>query len=124
MFELKINNSFLLFCFSLLISLNTVVTKADFKENSKIAKQKTVKLSKEVGSHISDASLAAAVKTNIMTNEDIADFRRINVDTKQRIVYLKGEVPNEKAMIYANKKAKEVKGVRGVINMLKIRALL
>jgi osmotically-inducible protein OsmY len=46
------------------------------------------------------------------------------VDTKQRIVYLKGEVPNEKAMIYANKKAKEVKGVRGVINMLKIRALL
>ncbi|MFN5539292.1 MAG: BON domain-containing protein [Candidatus Melainabacteria bacterium] len=124
MFELKINNSFLLFCFSLLISLNTVVTKADFKENSKIAKQKTVKLSKEVGSHISDASLTAAVKTNIMTNEDIADFRRINVDTKQRIVYLKGEVPNEKAMIYANKKAKEVKGVRGVINMLKIRALL
>jgi osmotically-inducible protein OsmY len=120
MFELKINNSFLLFCFSLLISLNTVVTKADFKENSKIAKQKTVKLSKEVGSHISDASLTAAVKTNIMTNEDIADFRRINVDTKQRIVYLKGEVPNEKAMIYANKKAKEVKGVRGVINMLKI----
>ena len=120
MFELKINNSFLLFCFSLLFSLNTVVTKADFKENSKIAKQKTVKLSKEVGSHISDASLTAAVKTNIMTNEDIADFRRINVDTKQRIVYLKGEVPNEKAMIYANKKAKEVKGVRGVINMLKI----
>ena len=120
MFELKINNSFLLFCFSLLFSLNTVVTKADFKENSKIAKQKTVKLPKEVGSHISDASLTAAVKTNIMTNEDIADFRRINVDTKQRIVYLKGEVPNEKAMIYANKKAKEVKGVRGVINMLKI----
>ncbi len=120
MFELKINNSFLLLCFSLVFSFNTVITKADFKENSKIAKQKTVKLSKEVGSHISDASLTAAVKTNIMTNEDIADFRRINVDTKQRVVYLKGEVPNENVMIYANKKAKEVKGVRGVINMLKI----
>ncbi|MDX1920488.1 MAG: BON domain-containing protein [Candidatus Caenarcaniphilales bacterium] len=89
------------------------------KRNTENVTEKAVILGHKTGSKVTDASITSSVKTSLITDPNIEAYR-INVDTKKRVVYLKGEVPNRSSMIRAVNKAKRVKGVRAVINMLSI----
>jgi len=75
----------------------------------------------QFGSNMADASISNAIRVALLSDPFITPHL-IQVDTKLRVVYLKGEVPNQKSITSAIKKARSVPGVRGVINMLKVRS--
>lgn len=89
------------------------------KRTTENVTEKAVILGHKTSSKMTDASITSSVKTSLIADPNIEAYR-INVDTKKRIVYLKGEVSNRSTMIKAVNKAKKVKGVRAVINMLSI----
>lgn len=89
------------------------------KKKAETLTEKANNLGHQADSRISDASITSAVKSALLTDSSIEAYR-INVDTKRHVVYLKGSVPDKKSMVQAIKKARSIKGVRAVVNMLKI----
>ncbi|MDJ0626095.1 MAG: BON domain-containing protein [Candidatus Caenarcaniphilales bacterium] len=79
----------------------------------------TVRVSRVAGSKITDASITSAVKASLLADPSIEAYR-INVDTRKKVVYLKGNVNSQKTMVKAIHKAQRIKGVRTVVNMLRI----
>jgi hyperosmotically inducible periplasmic protein len=74
-----------------------------------------------LGQKIDDATLTAAVKAKLVADR-ARNLFKINVDTENGVVRLKGTVPAEEDKIEAERLARRTAGVRDVINELKIEA--
>ena len=66
-----------------------------------------------------DASLTAKVKTALITAPDLSAMK-INVDTNNGVVTLKGEVKNTAEKVKAEQLASNVTGVTQVVNNLQV----
>jgi osmotically-inducible protein OsmY len=75
---------------------------------------------KTTSENIDDASITAAVKTRL-ASEKVATLTKIDVDTNKGTVYLTGNVENPEMKQRAADLARSVKGVREVVNNLKIQ---
>jgi hyperosmotically inducible periplasmic protein len=74
-----------------------------------------------LGENIDDAGITAAVKAKL-AGEKISTVTRIDVDTNQGVVALNGTVQTEAMKARAEQIARQVKGVREVLNNLRIQA--
>ena len=79
----------------------------------------TAMTGKTAGENIDDASITAAVKTKLAA-EKFATLTKIDVDTNRGTVYLTGNVDSQAMKRRATEIARQVKGVREVVNNLKI----
>src|SRR5512141_1225083 len=75
---------------------------------------------KTLGENIDDAGIATAVKAKL-AGEKISTVTRIDVDTNQGVVALNGTVSSEAMRVRATEIAREVKGVRDVVNNLRVQ---
>ena len=73
----------------------------------------------EAGAKMSDASITAAVKSKLLADTMVSGLK-IDVDTENGIVTLKGPVKTQAEAKQAEKLAKETKGVERVIVELKV----
>lgn len=115
----KFSFLFLLMSLSFVTPLETYAFGDAVKRAAENVTEKTVILSKTAGVKATDASITSAVKASLLADTLIEAYR-INVDTKKRVVYLKGSVPDKVSMIRAIDKAQQIKGVRTVVNMLMV----
>jgi hyperosmotically inducible periplasmic protein len=76
---------------------------------------------KTLGENVDDASITASVKAKLAA-EKIATVTRIDVDTNQGVVALNGTVQSEAMRTRAGQVARDVKGVRDVVNNLRVQA--
>ena len=76
---------------------------------------------KTLGENIDDAGITTAVKAKL-AGEKISTVTRIDVDTNQGVVALNGTVASEAMRVRAAEIARQVKGVRDVVNNLKVQA--
>ncbi len=76
---------------------------------------------KTLGENIDDASITAAVKVKL-AEEKATTLTRIDVDTNQGVVYLSGIVENAAIKTRAAELARQVRGVRDVVNNLKVQS--
>jgi hypothetical protein len=67
-----------------------------------------------------DASITASVKTKLAT-EKAATLLKVDVDTNQGVVQLNGSVDSERTKLRASELARQVDGVRQVVNNLKVQ---
>jgi hyperosmotically inducible periplasmic protein len=89
------------------------------KQGFERATEKTVDFGKKAGKQITDASITSEVKTVLLADDRIKAYG-INVDTKRQVVYLKGSVPTASERSRAVSKTRGVKGVKAVVNMLRV----
>ncbi len=75
---------------------------------------------RDVSKAWSDASITAAVKTKLAGTSP-ATLLKVDVDTKQGIVQLNGTVDSDKTRQRATELARQVEGVRRVVNNLKVQ---
>lgn len=75
---------------------------------------------KTAGEVIDDATITATVKGKL-AQEGLGTLTRIDVDTNQGTVYLTGTVKDTAEKARAEELARQVKGVREVVNHLKIQ---
>jgi hyperosmotically inducible periplasmic protein len=75
---------------------------------------------KTAGETVDDASITAAVKTKL-AGEKMSTLTRIDVDTNKGTVYLNGNVENAAMKVRAADLARQVKGVKDVVNNLKVQ---
>ena len=66
-----------------------------------------------------DASITQKVKAKLATDGDINPFN-INVDTNEGVVTLQGHVKKAETRIKAERYAREIGGVKKVINLVKV----
>lgn len=76
---------------------------------------------KTLGENVDDAGITAAVKAKLAA-EKISTVTRIDVDTNQGVVALNGTVQSEAMRTRAAQVARDVKGVRDVVNNLRVQA--
>jgi len=74
---------------------------------------------RSVGTQIDDATITAKIKLKLL-EDPITKARKIDVDTVNGVVTLTGVVESEKEIKRAIEIAKSVKGVRKVVNNLKV----
>jgi hyperosmotically inducible protein len=74
-----------------------------------------------LGQKVDDATLTTAVKTKLVADR-ARNLVKVNVDTHQGVVHLKGTVPSEEDKIEAERLARRTAGVRDVINELTVEA--
>lgn len=77
---------------------------------------------KTAGQTIDDASITASVQKKL-TSDKLSNFARINVDTDQRVVTLKGTVRSVEEKSRAEDLAREVNGVTKVNNNLSVQSI-
>jgi hyperosmotically inducible protein len=75
---------------------------------------------KTAGENVDDASITASVKTKLAA-EKVATLTKVDVDTNKGTVYLTGNVENAAIKARATDLARQVAGVREVVNNLKIQ---
>ena len=68
-----------------------------------------------------DAKITSKVKAKL-TKEHAKNLVKLDVDTKDGVVHLKGTVPNEQVKTEAERLAKDTEGVVSVTNDLKVSA--
>lgn len=76
---------------------------------------------RDAGPVVADAGITAAVKTRLLADPDVAGLR-IDVDTKNKVVTLTGNVKTAAQVAEAEKIARDTSGVERVINRLKVGA--
>jgi hyperosmotically inducible protein len=76
---------------------------------------------KTLGENIDDAGITTAVKAKLAT-EKLSTLTRIDVDTNQGVVALNGTVKTVEDKVRAEQIARQVKGVRDVVNNLRVQA--
>jgi hyperosmotically inducible protein len=76
---------------------------------------------KTLGENIDDAGITTAVKAKLAA-EQVSTLTRIDVDTNQGVVALNGTVKTVEDKVRAEQIARQVKGVRDVVNNLRIQA--
>ena len=74
---------------------------------------------KTAGENIDDATITAWVKSKLVA-ERASNLTRVDVDTERGTVYLTGSVADENAKARALQLARGVKGVRGVVDNLRV----
>jgi hyperosmotically inducible protein len=75
---------------------------------------------KTAGETVDDASITAAVKTKLAA-EKLSTLTKVDVDTNKGTVYLNGNVDSAAVKARAAEIARQVKGVRDVVNNLKVQ---
>jgi len=75
---------------------------------------------KSAGDNIDDAKITAQVKTKLAA-EKVATLTKVDVDTNRGTVYLTGNVENAAIKARATEIARNVSGVREVVNNLNIQ---
>ena len=75
---------------------------------------------KSLGRHIDDATITASVKAKL-AGESLSTLTRIDVDTNQGIVFLNGNVEDTDTKKRVVNLARQVKGVRGVVDNLRVQ---
>jgi hyperosmotically inducible protein len=75
---------------------------------------------KTAGENVDDASITASVKSKLAA-EKPATLTKVDVDTNKGTVYLTGNVENAAIKARATDLARQVAGVREVVNNLKIQ---
>jgi len=73
----------------------------------------------EAGEKLTDAAITTAVKSKLLADTKVSGLK-INVDTENAVVTLKGNVKSQAEASQAEKLAKETKGVERVIVELKV----
>jgi len=81
----------------------------------------TAMTGKTAGQTIDDAQITAAVKTKL-AQEKLGTVTRIDVDTTLGTVYLTGVIESAPFKAHATALARQVAGVRDVVNNLKVQA--
>ena len=76
---------------------------------------------KTLGENIDDAGITTAVKAKLAA-EKVSTLTRIDVDTNQGVVALNGTVKTVEDKVRAEQIARQIKGVRDVVNNLRIQA--
>jgi osmotically-inducible protein OsmY len=76
---------------------------------------------KTLGENIDDAGITTAVKAKLAA-EKVSTLTRIDVDTNQGVVALNGTVRTVEDKERTEQIARQVKGVRDVVNNLRIQA--
>jgi hyperosmotically inducible protein len=89
------------------------------KEGAKTVGEKTKEGAEKVGEEITDAYILTRVKGKFL-GDDILKGSDINVDVDKHVVTLRGTVPNAAARTHAMAQAKEVEGVKRVVDKLTI----
>jgi osmotically-inducible protein OsmY len=74
---------------------------------------------KTAGENVDDATTTAAVKTKLVADK-AANLTRIDVNTNNGIVYLNGTVDSPQQKAKAEEIARDVKGVKKVVNNLQV----
>ena len=74
-----------------------------------------------LGENIDDTAITTSVKAKLAA-EQISTVTRIDVDTNQGVVALNGTVQSAEMRARAEQIARQVKGVRDVINNLRVQA--
>lgn len=74
----------------------------------------------KTGEFLSDSALTAKVKTALIAEKDLKSMA-IDVDSKDGVVTLKGELPNAASVAQAETATKAVKGVKEVHNNLRVK---
>ncbi len=69
---------------------------------------------------VDDATITAAVKTKLVADK-VSNLTRVDVDTNNATVYLKGNVESSEQKARAEQLAWQAKGVRGVVNQLQVQ---
>lgn len=85
------------------------------------AADKTKAAAEKTGEFITDAAITTAVKTKLLADTKTPGLK-IDVDTKDGVVTLKGAVPTKAAEDKAVADARNTKGVKRVVNNLKVAA--
>ncbi|HWC02981.1 MAG TPA: BON domain-containing protein [Methylomirabilota bacterium] len=80
----------------------------------------TAMTGKTAGENVDDASITASVKGKL-AGEKAATLTKVDVDTNKGTVYLTGNVENAAIKARATELAREVAGVRDVVNNLKVQ---
>jgi hyperosmotically inducible protein len=80
----------------------------------------TAMTGKSTGQNVDDASITASVKTKLAA-EKVATLTKVDVDTNKGTVYLTGNVENATVKERATELARQVGGVRDVVNNLKVQ---
>ena len=75
---------------------------------------------KSAGQNVDDATITASVKTKLAA-EKPATLTKVDVDTNKGTVYLTGNVETPAIKERATELARQVSGVREVVNNLKIQ---
>jgi hyperosmotically inducible protein len=75
---------------------------------------------KSAGENVDDASITASVKSKLAA-EKVATLTKVDVDTNKGTVYLTGNVENPAIKARATELARQVAGVREVVNNLKVQ---
>ena len=83
------------------------------------AAKATGKAVSKSGEVITDAWITTAVKSRFMGDEPL-EGSRIDVDTKDNVVTLRGTVPTEAARTHAVTKARDTEGVKRVVDKLSV----
>ncbi|MGH7962310.1 MAG: BON domain-containing protein [Candidatus Binatia bacterium] len=77
---------------------------------------------KTAGQNIDDATITASVKTKLATDQDASTLTKIDVDTNTGTVILNGVVADAAMKQRASELARQVSGVREVVNNLQLQA--
>lgn len=75
---------------------------------------------KSTADAVDDATITATVKTRLVADRT-SNLTRVDVDTNNATVYLKGMVESAEQKARAEQLAWEAKGVRGVVNQLQVQ---
>ena len=89
------------------------------KEGAKTVGEKTKEGTKKVGEEVPDAYILTRVKGKFL-GDDVLKGSDINVDVDKHVVTLRGTVPTAAARTHAIAQAKEVEGVKSVVDKLTI----
>src|SRR2546422_3006751 len=81
--------------------------------------EKVRETASEAGEKLTDAAITTAVKSKLLADTKVSALK-INVDTENAVVTLKGSVKSQAESNQAEKLAKETKGVERVISELKV----
>lgn len=73
-----------------------------------------------VGENIDDKQILASVKTKLVADKP-SNLTKVNVDVTGGTVYLSGNVESAEHKTRAEQIAKDVKGVKSVVNNLQVR---
>jgi hyperosmotically inducible protein len=74
---------------------------------------------RSAAANVDDAGITASVKTKIVADK-AANLTRIDVDTIRGTVYLNGLVDTAEQRARAERLAKQISGVKGVVNNLQV----
>ena len=72
-----------------------------------------------VGQTVDDTKITAAVKAKLVADRP-ANLTRVDVDTTNGVVYLKGSVDSPEDRMRAEQLTREARGVTGVVNQLQV----